>query len=750
MNYDFKTLSPADFEDLARDLVGADEGVRFEGFGAGPDGGIDGRHATSSGSIIMQAKHRVGSSFPSLLTTLKKERTAIQRLNPKRYILVTSQILTPPRKDKIQLLLLPFVNKTKDIIGATELNDLLRRHPNIEKGNIKLWLSSAAVLDRLLKSASVAYTAITKEEILAKVAVYAQNPSFDEALRVLEHRHVVIVSGAPGVGKTTLAQMLAYAFIGESWEFVAIKSLDDGFSAIDDSKRQVFFFDDFLGKIALDKKALASKDADLTRFIQRVQRSKNARFILTTRAYIYEEARNISENIGDKRLEISKYVLNVGIYTRRVRARILYNHLLASGLGVEFIAALVESGLLAKIVDHKNYNPRIIEWMTDSALVTVSAKEYAAAFVEALDKPFAIWDRAFREHIPEKAQHLLISLFFSPQFGTPINDLQEAFDGVHSRLCATHRLSSSPTDFEDSLRLLEGSFISISDGSVSFVNPSVRDYLATYLSNESLLIDLAPASRTASWASSLWEYSSKIVPAGGSGHMRLAKALADIGSRFDKLPVAVSEGGKVRRKDLALSDRVELLADWAALTDMKVLSDSLLRLVERPPGLYSPWYDGDELPGLISTFRAGRWRNLPHADVVADRLEEALISVIEEADPDDLKRIMRALEVEDSVPESVRAVFEAAVKQEISSVKEAVEVLESEPDIEDHVETLSALAEWLGLNISMAKEVADARIEELRSTDFDYPDPSFPEIETKKTDFDDNDLRNLFESLIQS
>lgn len=232
--------------------------------------------------------------------------------------------------------------------------------------------------------------------------------------------------------------------------------------------------------------------------------------------------------------------------------------------------------------------------------------------------------------------------------------------------------------------------------------------------------------------------------------MRLAKALADIGSRFDKLPVAVSEGGKVRRKDLALSDRVELLADWAALTDMKVLSDSLLRLVERPPGLYSPWYDGDELPGLISTFRAGRWRNLPHADVVADRLEEALISVIEEADPDDLKRIMRALEVEDSVPESVRAVFEAAVKQEISSVKEAVEVLESEPDIEDHVETLSALAEWLGLNISMAKEVADARIEELRSTDFDYPDPSFPEIETKKTDFDDNDLRNLFESLIQS
>ena len=40
-----KNLSPADFEELARDLVGRDQGVRFEAFAAGPDQGMDGRHA---------------------------------------------------------------------------------------------------------------------------------------------------------------------------------------------------------------------------------------------------------------------------------------------------------------------------------------------------------------------------------------------------------------------------------------------------------------------------------------------------------------------------------------------------------------------------------------------------------------------------------------------------------------------------------------------------------------------------------
>lgn len=45
MPYTFDNLSPADFEDLVRDLIGREFGVRFEAFAAGPDGGMDGRQA---------------------------------------------------------------------------------------------------------------------------------------------------------------------------------------------------------------------------------------------------------------------------------------------------------------------------------------------------------------------------------------------------------------------------------------------------------------------------------------------------------------------------------------------------------------------------------------------------------------------------------------------------------------------------------------------------------------------------------
>jgi hypothetical protein len=56
-----------------------------------------------------------------------------------------------------------------DIYGPTELNSLLRDFPDIDKANIKLWLSSAAVLERVVHAAAETFTAITREEIEAKL-----------------------------------------------------------------------------------------------------------------------------------------------------------------------------------------------------------------------------------------------------------------------------------------------------------------------------------------------------------------------------------------------------------------------------------------------------------------------------------------------------------------------------------------------------------------------------------------------------
>jgi hypothetical protein len=255
MTYNFYALSYADFEDLSRDLIGRELGVRFEAFAPGPDGGMDGRHAAGTSKTVLQSKHYAGTRWNGLKKAMKKERASIDRLAPDRYILSTSCPLSPENKAELARIIGPALDSEDDIFGPGDLNALLRKHPEIVKSHIKLWLSGTAVLERVLYAAQHSFNDITQDEIVEKVRVYAPNPSFNAAQDILDKQHVLIISGPPGVGKTTLAEMLCYTHLGEGWELKAIRQLDDGLTAITDKKKQIFYFDDFLGRVALDKSA---------------------------------------------------------------------------------------------------------------------------------------------------------------------------------------------------------------------------------------------------------------------------------------------------------------------------------------------------------------------------------------------------------------------------------------------------------------------------------------------------------------
>ena len=67
--YDFKNLSPLDFEKLVADLFSEERGMHFELFKAGRDSGIDIRaYINPKHTIIVQCKHYANTSFSKLLS----------------------------------------------------------------------------------------------------------------------------------------------------------------------------------------------------------------------------------------------------------------------------------------------------------------------------------------------------------------------------------------------------------------------------------------------------------------------------------------------------------------------------------------------------------------------------------------------------------------------------------------------------------------------------------------------------------
>src|SRR5690606_4616137 len=84
------------------------------------------------------------------------------------------------------------------------------------------------------------------EEIRENIRKFVIIQNYEKALEKLETIHVVIISGIPGIGKTTLAENLVLYYENKEYEFFSIEnSINEIESVYDSEKKQIFYFDDF-------------------------------------------------------------------------------------------------------------------------------------------------------------------------------------------------------------------------------------------------------------------------------------------------------------------------------------------------------------------------------------------------------------------------------------------------------------------------------------------------------------------------
>ena len=492
--YDFLNLSPYEFEQLSCDLLSKQFGVMFESFCLGPDQGIDLRYVGDGNQFTAQCKRY--AHFKDLASILKKERKKLDQYKPKgKYLLLTSVQLTPRRKDKLISILNPYLTSPSQIYGHGEINKLLRDNKEIEQAHVKLWMTSSGILERILASKVYNTSSFEEEVIKQNSKIYVQGDCFAEALSILEKNRFVIISGIPGIGKTTLGRILTYHFLGMGFEdFIFLsEDIEDGISVYKEGRKQIFLYDDFLGRNFLEDRLRKNEDQRIIKFIDKIRKAGDKVLIMTTREYILNQAKEKYDSFDTNDIDLSKCIVDLSKYSFLVRAQILYNHLFFSPLPKAYIEPLMKKENYLRIVDHQSYSPRIIETITQhNFLRDISAEKFVDSFVECLDNPVGIWKNVFETKITELSKLILINLV---SCGSPIflSDLEKAvlnFTRCHGK----YGITFSHGDFHRSLKELENTFTKImkDDGRIDFIdfqNPSIQDFLVNYIGCDPILIE---------------------------------------------------------------------------------------------------------------------------------------------------------------------------------------------------------------------------------------------------------------------
>ncbi len=482
----YSNLNDVEFEYLCQEIMQKILKTSLRRFARGKDGGIDLVDTLSNDNIVIQVKHYINSSTETLISSLKNELKKVQILRPKQYYICCSKELTPKKVKEIYTLFADFMESDKNIVTLTEIDDFLQKPENndILTKHYKLWLDSIGILEKLSNND----TFIDCESLLSNIdndkKFFVKTKVFDKCLDCLSHNKTLFITGNPGVGKTITSKMLILYYATKEFKVryttnsTDLKELKKSLSRNPDTK-EIILVDDCFGQAYFEMKS--SQNEELLSLIKYVNLSKNKLLVLNSRITIFQEAKEQKPELIQS-LENGEYkvfIIDMNAMTLVEKAKIFYNHLYFNNTQPNFLKEIKRDKNYLKIIEHSNYNPRLIEFVCNpNRYKNTRESDYFKYIISQLNNPKQLWKDEYERKL-QKTDRIFLSTLFS--ISDKEVDKKLLLECFNNAITNETDIDLTINQFEASMIRLTDSFIKIIEkkGSqlISVLNPSINDYI---------------------------------------------------------------------------------------------------------------------------------------------------------------------------------------------------------------------------------------------------------------------------------
>lgn len=491
----FSNLSDFDFELLAKDVLEKELGIDLLNFKRGPDGGVDLCDTARPIRLIVQVKHYASSKWSNLKSTLLKEKEKVEQINPAKYYLFTSLALTRKNMDEIIAMFPNYMVDYTHIFDRERIIALLKKNKTILRKHYKLWFFSTDILTKITYGDLYIDQVDLFNDLEKDVNHFVRTKAYNRSLSVLNEHNAVIITGNPGVGKSMISKMLLLHFyeLGYELRYLSSNNIADLKRSLTDNQeaKEIVLIDDFLGQHYLNIKDTTPNE--IKRLVAAIRRTPNKKIILNSRITIINRAkkahlefRKFVDNDG-----IENIVINVDELTNIDKARMLYNHLRFSKLPTEYFRVICENNNYMDIIKHPNYNPRIIEHVTEGVIIKNTNKEDYISFIHKnLNHPESVWENEFMHRLDKIDRIFMFTLYSLTNKSIEEEALRLAFN---ERIYAEDNIDTTINHFDEVKARLNDSLIKIiivekadtHQCLIAVINPSVNDYIKNILTQNS-------------------------------------------------------------------------------------------------------------------------------------------------------------------------------------------------------------------------------------------------------------------------